>query len=250
MTKAKVDGALIVQPINYKYDHSYVTSAIERYPTKFKGMLLHDPSLDKDGALSRLEELVLKGFVGVRFNPYLWPEGKLMSEEGGAGVAVYKRCAELGIPVGVMCFKGLDLHYDDILKLLQVSPDTTLILDHMGFTSLDEKGDEAFKQLLSLSKYPSVVVKISALFRVSRSNDSFPYEVVHKKRFHPLLEAFGAERLLFGTDFPYVLVQEGGYVDTTKLIRSWATSDFDQAALMGGNAERLFGFWGSPEPTS
>mmetsp|Transcript_8879 Transcript_8879/g.15119 ORF Transcript_8879/g.15119 Transcript_8879/m.15119 type:complete len:311 (+) Transcript_8879:122-1054(+) len=246
MDKAGVDGALIVQPINHKYDHSYVANAIKKYPHKFKGMLLHDPELSPEMAVKRLEELVLSGYVGVRFNPYLWNEGELMSADGGGGLAVYKRCAELGCPVGVMCFKGLELHYDDILALIEKSPDTQLVLDHLGFCALNEKGDEAFKQLLALSKYPNVSVKVSALFRNTGSVDSFPYDRIKSQRFEPLLEAFGPGRLMVGSDFPYVLETEGGYDGAINTVKSWLNKD-DAEAVLFGTAERLFGKWGALE---
>ncbi|KAK1743150.1 2-amino-3-carboxymuconate-6-semialdehyde decarboxylase [Skeletonema marinoi] len=246
MDKAGVDGALIVQPINHKYDHSYVANAIKKYPHKFKGMLLHDPELSPVMAVKRLEELVLSGYVGVRFNPYLWNEGELMSADSGGGLAVYKRCAELGCPVGVMCFKGLELHYDDILALIEKSPDTQLVLDHLGFCALNEKGDEAFKQLLALSKYPNVSVKVSALFRNTGSVDSFPYDKVKAQRFQPLLEAFGSKRLMVGSDFPYVLETEGGYDGAINTVKSWLNKD-DAEAVLFGTAERLFGKWGALE---
>jgi len=94
MDATGVDGALIVQPINHKFDHSYVADAMKNHPTRFKGMLLHDPSLAVDAAVSRLENFALQGFVGVRFNPYLWPKLEndtltKMSTAGGAGIAVY-----------------------------------------------------------------------------------------------------------------------------------------------------------------
>jgi predicted TIM-barrel fold metal-dependent hydrolase len=247
MKVSGVDGTLIVQPINHKFDHSYVIKAIEKYPKKFKGMLLHNPALSPEDAVSELENLALKGFVGVRFNPYLWPklpEGGWtpMSTNGGAGEAVYQRCAELHMPVGVMCFQGLQLHYDDIVQLLRSSPQTTMILDHFGFTALSPEGDQAFQQLLQLAKYPQVVVKISALFRLQ---DQSPYERVREERFEPLLEAFGADRLMFGTDFPFVLEQEPErYSGTVQLVSSWIHDESSRAAVMGGTAERVFGPWG------
>ena len=227
MNESGVDGSLIVQPINHKFDHSYVVSAIQSYPERLKGMLLHDPSLSPADALSLLEDLTLKGFVGVRFNPYLWPsEGdnkwKPMSTPGEGGLAVYKRCGELKMPVGVMCFQGLQFHYDDIVELLESSPATILILDHFGFTSLTPDGDAAFEQLLNLARYPQVVVKISALFRMA---DEAPYEKVHTQRFTPLLEAFGADRLMFGTDFPFVLESDLGYSGAVELVKSWTKDD-------------------------
>ena len=239
MKAAKVDGALIVQPINHKFDHSYVTNAIKKYPNKFKGMLLHDPSLPSKLAVQRLE-LVLAGYVGVRFNPYLWSEGELMST--GAGLDVYKRCGELKIPVGIMCFKGLQLHIEDIQALLSKSPDTIMILDHMGFCALNDEGYEAFKLLLGLAKHPNVYVKISALFRNIGGSDSFPYNKVKLMRFVPLLEAFGAGRLMLGSDFPFVLETEGSYKGAIETVQSWVDGS-DRKAVMGGTAKRLFGSW-------
>jgi predicted TIM-barrel fold metal-dependent hydrolase len=241
-----VDGSLIVQPINHKFDHSYVSKAISDYPDRFKGMLLHDPSLLPQDAVSTLENLALKGYVGVRFNPYLWPKTgdkswTPMSSPDGSGLAVYKRCAELHMPVGVMCFQGLQLHYDDILELLKASPETTLVLDHFGFTGFTPDGEAAFQKLLGLASYPQVVVKVSALFRLG---DSSPYERVRQERFEPLLQVFGAERLMFGTDFPFVVEQEPErYEGMVKLVASWIEKEDDEAAIMGGTAERLFGPW-------
>lgn len=240
-----IDGALIVQPINHKFDHSYVIHAMKSHPDRFKGMLLHDPSLDEEKAVSRLEELALQGFVGVRFNPYLWP--KIAGESStdawspmsqGAGMAVYKRCADLKMPVGVMCFQGLELHYDDILELIKKSPETVLILDHFGFTSI--KNEKVFEKLLSLAKYPNVHVKISALFRL---DDASPFDQVKEKRFLPLLEAFGAERLMYGSDFPFVLEQPERY-GIVKTVAGWMPDEKQRQLVLGGTAERVFGPWG------
>ncbi len=246
MQENGVDGALIVQPINHKFDHSYVIAAMKQYPERFKGMLLHDPSLPAEEAIMLLEDLALKGFVGVRFNPYLWPKlgdqkWKPMSSPEEGGLAVYKRCGELQMPVGVMCFQGIQWHYDDIVQLLKSSPETTMILDHMGFTSFTPEGDKAFQQLLHLAEYPQVVVKISALFRLK---DEFPFARVKKERFDPLLEKFGSDRLMFGTDFPFVLETTPSYGGTKKIVSSWVDDDEVRQNIMGATATRCFGSWG------
>lgn len=240
MSQAGVDGALIVQPINHKYDHRYVEDAMKDHPQKFKGMLLFDPSsLDVDTALAKFEELILQGFVGVRFNPYLF-EGKM--SDNIAAVKIFKRCAELNVPVGIMCFKGIELHYDDIECLCNLSPETVVILDHFGFASVNNQ--DQFDKVLSL-KERNVVIKISALFR--QGDPGAPkYEKVRSERFEPLLEAYGADRLMFGTDFPFVTQEEIGYKGAVDTVSSWmsARSLDEKNAVMGGTAERLFGVWG------
>ena len=50
----------------------------------------------------------------------------------GVGRAMYEKCGELGLPVGYMCFKGLLLHYDDIVGLCDAYPKTQVLLDHFG----------------------------------------------------------------------------------------------------------------------
>ena len=248
-----MDGCMIVQPINYKFDHSYVADVIAEYPEKFKGMMLFDPSVKvAEDAVKKVEQLLLQGFVGVRFNPYMF-DGD-MSEDGSSGLAVYKKCAELKLPVGVMCFKGLGLHFDDIVALIKKSPDTTLILDHFGFTRLmlfNENDDpslvqEDFDKLLSLAQYPNVYIKISALFRIADlKNGEDPYMDLKINRFDPILKAFGCERIMVGTDFPFVQLEEIGYKGSIETVASWCSDDNAKNWVLGGTAERVFGPWGA-----
>ena len=44
MQEADVSGALIIQPGNHLYDHSYVTSVLRAHPDKFVGALLANPT--------------------------------------------------------------------------------------------------------------------------------------------------------------------------------------------------------------
>ena len=39
-----MSGAMIVQPANHMFDHSYVTSVLKAHPNKFVGCLLADPT--------------------------------------------------------------------------------------------------------------------------------------------------------------------------------------------------------------
>ena len=59
------------------------------------------------------------------------------------------------------------------------------------------------------------------------------------------MKAFGADRLMMGTDFPFVLEENGGYDGTVRVIDSWLADATDEecVAIMGGTAERLFGPW-------
>ena len=126
---AGLAGALIVQPSIHKFDHSYVTAALRAHPELYRGMCLANPTLEPAAAVAELARLHGDGFVGVRFNPYLFPDGM----DSPVGHALYKKAGELKMPVGVMCFQGLLPQLPALTALMDASPATTLIVDHFGF---------------------------------------------------------------------------------------------------------------------
>ena len=241
MSKAGTKGALIVQPINHLFDHSFVESAIQSHPSVFKGMCLLDPSTEDEGYLRNLKE---KGFGSVRFNPYLpeWNGAKMDSE---AGLKFYKQCGELNMPVGFMCFKGLNNHIDEIKALLKASPKTKCIIDHWGFFVQEGKVvEESWSNLMGLAKYERVYVKISAPFRNVVDKEERTYMEL-KGRLRELVDTFGAARVLWGTDFPFVMLEEdNAYVKSVQRVRGWGLTEEEVAQVMSKTAESLLGKWG------
>lgn len=240
MGEAGVDGALIVQPINHKFDHSYVTSVLKQYPSNFVGCCLANPAEDGTG-IKQLEDLISKdGYRAVRFNPYLWPSGQLMTNE--VGKAMYSKAGELGVPVGFMCMKGLDMHLSEIEELCTEFPSTVVLLDHLGFCKPPKNNEEeqAFSKLLNLSRFPQVYVKLSALFRVSRC--PYPYEDLADV-FSKVVSSYGANRIMWGSDFPYV-VPECGYKEAKEavcqLVQQVQLSPSESEWIMGRTVNEIF----------
>eukprot|EP00250_Pteridium_aquilinum_P024885 c2975_g1_i1 orf=457-1545(-) len=240
MEEGSVEGALIVQPINHKFDHSYLSSVLQMYPDKFVGCCLANPADGEEG-VSEMEQLVTKeGYRAVRFNPYLWQSNQKMTND--VGKALFVKAGQLGIPVGFMCFKGILLHIEDIEQLCSEFPATRVLIDHLGFCNppLNDSEMKAWESLLALSKYSQVYVKLSAFFRISR--EQYPYQDTW-----PLLEkvitVFGPKRLLWGSDFPFV-VSECGYINAKRVLDlakgSIRVTDDDMEWIMGRTAVELF----------
>ncbi len=237
MDEADVAGSLIVQPIVHGFDHSYVDDTLEQWPDRFVGMCLVDPQASDP--VGMLEELVGRGYRGVRFNPGLWREGELMN--GEVGRALYKRAGELGIPVGFLVGPQ---NYHEIETLAAVYQETEVIVDHFGHCVPSVDGSEApeFEQLIAMARYPQINVKLSEFPRAS--NQEFPY-VDMFDWVHRLIEAYSSDRLMWGTDFPFI-VEQTGYT------KGWEIADKIQPAMgpgladqiLGGTCERLFGTWG------
>jgi predicted TIM-barrel fold metal-dependent hydrolase len=222
-------------------------------------MGLLDPSLSPEAAVASINSLHARGYVGVRFN------AGAFSEFGGidspTGLAAYARCGQLKMAVGLMAFGGLRPHLPGATALLAASPATTLIIDHLGFFRQPATGgllgdaarndEAAWREILALSSHPQVHVKVSALFRASAEPPPFSDLA---PRLEALLAAYGANRLLWGSDFPYCI--RGGQAPTSvgqaydqavAVPTFWRAAGLDEPALamlMGGTAARLFNFAG------
>nr|XP_027097710.1 uncharacterized protein LOC113717203 isoform X4 [Coffea arabica] len=222
MKEAGVDGALIVQPINHKFDHSYVTSVLKKYPSKFVGCCLANPTEDGKG-IEEFENLILK-----------------MTND--IGKAIFSKAGELGVPVGFMCMKGLNLHISEIKELCMEFPKTTVLLDHLAFCKppINDEESKLFSELLKLSRFPQVYVKFSALFRVSRN--PYPYDDLCQV-LSQVVSSFGANRVMWGSDFPYV-VAECGYKEAKeaafRLAQQVPLSSSEMESIMGNTIQRVF----------
>ena len=90
----------------------------------------------------------------------------------------------------------------DLHSLIEANPDLQVVIDHMADSPLDQP--EQLGLLLALVRYPKVVVKISHMWSLSSQPYPYPDAAAQVKR---LYEAFGAGRLMAGTDWPISLKQ-------------------------------------------
>ncbi|CAK9031777.1 Probable glucuronoxylan glucuronosyltransferase F8H (FRA8 homolog) (Protein FRAGILE FIBER 8 homolog) [Durusdinium trenchii] len=107
-----------------------------------------------------------------------------------------------------------------------------------GERSFDEA---SWHRLLQLSRYPQVHVKISALFRVAEDPPPFPSL---SKRLKELLNVFGSQRLLWGSDFPYA-TEHSSYAEAVHALEAWPIweemSKEDRQNILYATTARLYG---------
>ena len=236
MDEAGVCGALIIQPIVYGFDHRYVTKTLRSDPARFRGMCLIDPShADPPAELARWKE---EGYTAVRFNPGLFESREAMGSE--AGKRLFRAAGELEMPVGFLI--GPD-DFGAVDALCADSPDTRAAIDHFGHCRPTEEGRRDFERLLELSRHPNLYVKLSEWPRASL--EPWPHRDLHPF-VERLLEAYGRERLMWATDFPFIVEQCGYRRGLTLLTEETPGLDAETLSwLLSKTAESLFGAWGS-----
>ncbi len=234
MDQSGVDRVLFVQTINYRWDHSYVLDCNQRYPRRTAIVCWVDP-LDQT-APAALEHLVReKGIVGVRLQPYQTPQDwSWFSDPSTYGL--WEKATELEIPISINI---LPHQMKALERMVQRFQQVKVVVDHLGCQNPAESPEyPSAEGLLRLAGYPNVNVKVSA-FRLL-SKEGYPYtdclglvERVHAR--------FGAQRMLWASEFPYVQQVEG-YAKALELVNRFTfLSESDRTWLLGKTANNLYG---------
>jgi predicted TIM-barrel fold metal-dependent hydrolase len=168
-------------------------------------------------AVTELGRAVGTGAVGLKLHPAL--QGFVLCHPMVHPVVA--ECQALGVPVYVHTGTPPYAQPLQLVELARTFPEVTFVMGHAGSTDL--KADAQVAADLA----PNVVVETSW---------SLP------ARLRQLVEAYGADRVMFGSDAPlsYLGLELANH-------RAAELSAPDAAAVLGGTARRLFGR-GRPGP--
>lgn len=150
---------------------------------------------------------------------------------------------------GIAALSTTDLTYDVLVYPHQLAaaveladrfPGQRFVLDHLGKPDL-RRGQlgEWEQRMRALARHGNVAAKLSGLVTEADWQHWTPETL--RPAFAVALEAFGPQRLLFGSDWPVCLCATGyrRWVDT---VEGWLSDlpEADRAAVFGGNAVRLY----------
>jgi predicted TIM-barrel fold metal-dependent hydrolase len=236
MDEHQVERAALVQPMYPGEDNSYIADCAAAQPDRFTAVCVVDPR--SPGADERLEYWVReRGCKGLRLRPRFPPEGAVFGDP--ATYPLWERARSLNVVVSLLANPE---HIPAIGVLAQRFADVPIVIDHMAHPDVTAGANSpSFQRLLDLAKYPQVFVKVSGHYYYSRQ--PYPYADCHDL-FRALYDCFGPSRLIWGSDFPHVLLKSGYrrcLVMHQRAFPFLSTSDLD--SIMGGNAARLY--WGS-----
>lgn len=138
----------------------------------------------------------------------------------------------------------------EMAEIAEAHPRLTLIIDHFGLRQypplkMDTPPLAKLPGLLGLAKFPNVLVKMcgAQLF----STAPYPHADIWDW-LRPLVDAFGAERMLWASDFTRLRMVmkgepwRGTYGEALGVVRDTdALSAEEKALILGGNAKRVLG---------
>src|SRR5262245_40400559 len=151
---------VLVQTICHGWDNTYLADCVKRFPKRFKGHGLIDPTDPK--VAERLEYWTKEhGLVGMRFSPIYYKAGK----HGGDGWLdaedshrLWRTAEKLQ---SVFNFFIAPTQLPKLAKMVQAHPDVRVIVDHFSQLDLGAPNPEPdLRLLLAMARYPNVRVKV------------------------------------------------------------------------------------------
>jgi len=237
MDRNGVERAVLVQ-MNGQPDDRYQREAVSRFPDRLVSVAWLEA--ENSDACDQLKRLADQGVSGVRLAPGVRSPGK-------NPFAIWQAAADLDLTVSCGGPSG-DFAGRQFTELVQLFPKLRIVIEHLGGDNSSEACSEILEQrrrVFDLARFPGVYVKIHGLGEFCRRRlpvvESFPFE----RPIPPLLEmayqAFGAGRMMWGSDYPPVSAREG-YQNSLRLpLEQFAShSAEDRASIFGRVAFALF----------
>ncbi len=205
MNRTGIDEAVVVgYPINRWTDNTY-TIEVARTHDRLHGIVMLDPFVE-DAADTLREDVRPDGILGFRLAP-ICPTDQMWETFDPTATWLLDAIEETTFweaaheeDAVVQLLAHVD-QLDQVIELVDTYPDLTYLVDHFAHAPADQDPETAFGRLDELAAYDSIAVKASEI--VHRSREAFPYADYHG-HLQWLLDTFGRERVIWGSDFPNV----------------------------------------------
>lgn len=226
--------ALLVQPSCYGTDNAAMLDAVARAPGRFKAIAVVAP----DTSDKALAALAARGAVGVRFNLVSYDRDALAK---AAAAGLLDRLKAAGLSAQIYAH---DQQWPMLLPVLH-GHGVRVIVDHFGIRDISAGvAAPGFQAVLELGRRGNAAVKLSAPFRLAPPGGYGAIDAFAEA----LLSAFGLERCVWGSDWPFLDVRDPiSYADLPATLGRWLPDAADRRRILWANPVRLFGFGERPE---
>jgi L-fuconolactonase len=234
LAASSIDATIAVQARQTLDETRWLLDQASRHPA-IGGVVgwapLTDPRVD-----AILDEVHHPALKGVRHILQGEPDDRYMlRDDFNRGIAHLR---DRGLTYDVLIFGR---HLPHAAAFVDRHPDQVFVLDHIAKPAIDAASFDRdwARGLRELARRPHVVCKLSGVVTEVRGAEWSPALIA--PYLETALEAFGADRLLFGTDWPVCLLRcsYATWVDSvTSFIASLSASE--QEAIMGGNATQAY----------
>ena len=231
LTKHHLQGSIVVQAAATLAETEYILSLSDD-SEEILGVVgwldLEDPDYREHFAAFKKHPK----FVGFRVMIQELPDANVILEP--SYIEAMRYFAELDVPVDLLVSSH---QLDAVVRMLQQVPGLRAVMDHIAKPQIADGILEPWKsQMAVIAQIPGIYCKVSAMVTEADHTDwqysDFTAYIRH------VIEVFGSDRILFGSDWPVCLLAASYDEVMNVLLKSlpelW--SDAENAKLFGENA--------------
>jgi L-fuconolactonase len=228
MEKNSVEKAVFIQYMG-NTDNSYMVDSLAAHPGRFQAAMIVSP--DDDG--SQIRHWAKQGIVGIRL-------ALDSRSQGSDPLAHWRTAADLGLVVSAPS-RVSKLLGPEFREVIDTFPDLHIVIEHLAGVG---KGAEApytdFKEAMKLAERPNLSIKLPGFGEICEV--PLPFEPIPPVA-DLALEAFGPERMMWGSDYPPVSGREG-YKNSLQVPQDYFKSltPDEQAWIFGKAALKIWKF--------
>jgi predicted TIM-barrel fold metal-dependent hydrolase len=202
-----VEKTVLVQVIHYRWDNSYIAHVIKKYPDRFMAVGRINP--EDPAAADHLQ--MWKEEHGVH-GQRLSPAGNGADDwfTGPGMDPIFARAQDLQVPMLILTGPK---RLPDLARLIDRYPELDICIDHMA--DAHPGNQEELQLLLDMARHPRTYVKISHTWSISE--EGYPWTDTHAM-VKEVYQAFGAQRIMWGTDWP-VCLSKAEYAQALTVVR-------------------------------
>ena len=232
LKRVGLDGCIAVQARQTLEENRFLLGLADRYPF-IKGVVGW-VDLRADDAEGQLEEFARHPrFVGVRHVAQDEPDDRfLIGKEFLRGISKLK---QFDLAYDILIFPK---HLPAAIELVNKFPEQRFVLDHIAKPNIRDQVMEPWRtQICELGKVPNIMCKVSGM--VTEAD----WDAWKEDNFRPYLDvvadAFGFERLMYGSDWPVCLLA-GEYRQIHHIVDAWLKTNNGAPGVWGENCSRFY----------
>lgn len=232
LATANVDGTVAVQARQSIEETDFLWACAEEDGSPILGIVGWLPIADK--TFPGLLDLYRDHLCGLRHVVQGEPAGFLDSQAFNSGI---RALLGTGLVYDLLMYAR---QLEEAIRFVDRHPQQAFVLDHIAKPDMRGSGFDAWaRDFRELAKRSNVTCKLSGMVT---ETDWMRWSVDELTPYYETaLEAFGAERMMIGTDWP-VLTAGCAYAQWWRTVEGWTESltSEEQAAILGGNAQRVY----------
>lgn len=242
MDFAQVSGAVITQEFIDGLQNDYLDYVSRRWSDRFfvYGMC----EFRQPGFLLEAQVLLRRGFRGIKLcagrvaDHYQQSAGSTKTFTGDEFMQMYHLMEDNGMILGLEINEG-SCQCAEVEKIIAECPDLKIVIGHFGMANRPD-----WMSQIRLARHKNVYIDMGGVTWLF-NDEYWPYPSA-VDAIREAADEVGIEKILWGSDYPRTISNITYRQSYDWILKSTQLTDSEKMLLLGGNAQRVYGFSNLP----